>query len=276
MRHQGSDAASWGRWYRSGGNIVVLPAQTGGQGEYDFPAPGYPSAPGYMSTGGSAPAPDYTQCDFIDSHIDVYAQRALYQMVKAGGESRRAAIEMLSAVKAYQFGGIYQEDQREPALRARKFGKGWWQIIPQGQGAVCIAGSGTDLPIIAFKKALSSDLPGLGRTLLIVWQSSRCRPQSIQITPPSGRPCPPRPAGSPPPPPCNSPELRRQLDYCDEHFSQCRKLYEDYMNLDLARCQGNETCRNQVYAQWLPYLQECDDQYRACREAARKIAGCYP
>ena len=227
------------------------------------PAPSYgPRPPGYTGTG-------YTQCDFIDQRIDVYAQRALYQMVKSNGPSRQAAIEMLSAVRAGQLAGIYQEDQRVPALRARALGKGWWQVIPQGQGAVCIPSSGYDLPIIAFKKTLSSDRASLSRTLLTVWTTGNCRPRKISIVPPSGKPCPARPTGSaqaPTPAGCTPDEFRRLMELCDGNFAKCREVFEGFMNLDLARCQGNEACRREVLKQWLPQLEACDNQYRACRQ----------
>ena len=49
----------------------------------------------------------------------MYAQRALNRMVKGDRENRQAAIEMLSAVKALQFGGNYQEDGARPCALPR-------------------------------------------------------------------------------------------------------------------------------------------------------------
>ena len=55
----------------------------------------------------------------MNPNIDVLAQYALFRMFKsAAPEHRRAASNMLSAVKARALKGIYQEDQQVPALRA--------------------------------------------------------------------------------------------------------------------------------------------------------------
>jgi hypothetical protein len=65
------------------------------------------------------------------------------------------------------------------------------------------------------------------------------------------------------------------METCDGNFAQCRRVYEGFMNLDLARCQGNEACRRQVLMAYLPHLQACDERYRGCRDEAVKATGCF-
>jgi len=159
--------------------------------------------------------PAYTQCDFIDPRIDVSAQYALHQMLKGDLSSRKAAVGMFAAVKAGSLCGIYQQNQMVPALRARRMGLGWWQLIPHGQLAACVTGGVSEVPIIVFRPGLGSEGVRLGQALQIAWIS--CGLPDLPAPPPSGRPCPPRPPkppvrvtdgppfGPPPPPPPEPP-----------------------------------------------------------------------
>ena len=128
-------------WYRQGRSIVVLPGRNGGGAEVNQEL-----AAGDREVGAS-----YTQCDFIDSRIDVAAQRALFQMLRRDAPSRSASLGLFAAVKAGRLAGLYQEDQQVPALRARRLGIGWWQVIPSGQRAVCLSQPSTEPPIIIFR-----------------------------------------------------------------------------------------------------------------------------
>jgi hypothetical protein len=218
----GEQRRSGGVWYRHGGLIVVLPP----------PVPrGRPQQE--MTLAGTSAGPGYTACDFIDPRIDVAAQRALLRMVKSDQASRRDGLAMFAAIKAGRLAGIYQEDQKVPALRAQKLGKGWWQLIPQGARAICVTQPGTQPPLIAFKKVLAADIPGLVQVLRTAW--SQCGLPDLAPPPPTGRSCAPPPPPPPPPPPIktNGPkpppsesgcEIDRTIDWDEKferHFQGC-------------------------------------------------------
>ncbi|WP_310394996.1 hypothetical protein [Hymenobacter sp.] len=69
----------------------------------------------------------------IDARIDVFAQYALQRMLRSDSLGERGdALAMLAAVKRQGplgLNGIYKEDERAPALWARRRGKGWWQVL---------------------------------------------------------------------------------------------------------------------------------------------------
>lgn len=183
-----------GRWIRRGGQIVVLPAGGGGM---DSP----PGAALQGEVGGSAR--DYTVCDFIDPRIDVAAQYALAAMMKHPFE-RGVARGMFAALHGGRLGGIYQEDQRVPALRAQRQGTGWWTLIPAGLRSACVRGSVGEPPIVVFRRSLAKDPAGLRSALVDAWFACRIPTLGLRLPPPSGRPCdrpPPKPpvdGGGPP------------------------------------------------------------------------------
>ncbi|HEV7587860.1 MAG TPA: hypothetical protein VGO40_06985 [Longimicrobium sp.] len=172
-----------GRWVREGNRILLLPA--GG-------AAAARGLEGELETPGGGPAtPGYTVCDFIHPRIDVAAQYALFGLLRRGRAARAAALAMLAAVRAGDsdpgargvLRGIFQEDQREPALRARSSG-GWWKLIPEGRDAVCVPGPP---PLVAFRRSLAKSPALLGTELLRVWP--RCGLPVLPAPPPSGRSC---------------------------------------------------------------------------------------
>jgi hypothetical protein len=128
--------------------------------------------------------PGYTVCDFIDPRIDVAAQYALFGLLARGPAAAAAALSMLAAVRAGALGGIYQEDQRAPALRARSLGLWWWTLIPPGSGSVCVPGVP---PLISFRRSLAKNHFALGTGLLRVFPT--CGLPLLPPPPPSGRPC---------------------------------------------------------------------------------------
>jgi hypothetical protein len=115
--------AEGGRWIRRGDRIVLLA--------------GRDAAPGAMEGEVAATGPG----GVIDSRIDVHAQYALLRMAKGDPGARADAAGMLAAVKSGRLAGIYKEDQRVPALRARGLGLGWWQLVPR---IFCGIGGGTE------------------------------------------------------------------------------------------------------------------------------------
>src|SRR5262249_28777994 len=143
--------------------------------------------PRNMQTELEYPVQAYTQCDFIDARIDVSAQYALYEMVKSGGANRNASLQMLAAVKSGRLGGIYQQDQLVPAKRAQALGIGWWQLIPQGQNAVCVTDPKSQSPIIAIRKSIASNRSVVAQALEAAWKT--CGIPNLPAVPPSGKPC---------------------------------------------------------------------------------------
>lgn len=167
--------------------------------------------------------PPYTQCDFIDQHIDVTAQYALYMMLRRDPQSKRAAVGILAAVRPIPpakaiLGGVYRATQRVPAMRARGIGRAYWELIPPGRLAVYISEPKSELPIIVFRESFSdspSDLQRLGDALREVWIESRL--PNLVPPAPTGKQC------SRPPPPPTPPLDGKQPDQPTEacRYPQC-------------------------------------------------------
>jgi hypothetical protein len=172
-----------GRWVRQGNRIHLLPA-------------GARAVEGEMETGGGPPIAvpaAYTVCDFIHPNIDVAAQYALFGLLARGPGPRAAALSMLSSVRTGALAGIFQEDQRAPALRARSLGGSWWTLIPAGVGSVCVPGPP---PLISFRRSLANNRAALGTELLRVFPT--CGLPFLPPPPASGRVCTrPAPATAP-------------------------------------------------------------------------------
>lgn len=101
--------------------------------------------------------------------IDVFAQRALFRMLSGDQNAAGTARSMVFAVKTGVLGGIYKEDQKVPALRARKMGLGWWQLIPKGEDAICLKGPSGSFPLIVFRDKIRSDPSRLDAALRKAW-----------------------------------------------------------------------------------------------------------
>ena len=98
-----------------------------------------------------------TARDVIHPHIDVHAQYALLRMFKGDPGARADAARMLAAVKTGTLAGIYKEDQRVPALLARRMGSNWWELIPQGEDAALVLDPDPSAPsIIVFRDQVRS------------------------------------------------------------------------------------------------------------------------
>ena len=108
----------------------------------------------------------------IDSRIDVHAQYSLQRMIFRGdASSRMDGIQILSAVKAEMLAGIYKEDERVPAMLAKKQSLGWWELIPKGRDAALIFDklNRTKPPIIVFKNDIRSNSSRLDLALRKSW-----------------------------------------------------------------------------------------------------------
>jgi hypothetical protein len=79
-------------------------------------------------------------------------------MSKNPGMSADAA-GMAAAVKSGKLGGIYKEDEKVPALRARKMNSSWWKLIPPGEDAILFLDPENPkggIPIIVFRNSVRS------------------------------------------------------------------------------------------------------------------------
>lgn len=161
--------------------------------------------------------PPYTQCDFIHPNIDVAAQYALYGMLKSDPASRNASAQMLTAVKTGRLGGIFQENQKVPALRAIQLGLGWYgplisKYCRSASDAACVPP--TQHPahrqeIIAFTKNIAKKYPEVARQLKLVWSDCTVSKTRLLPVPPRGGVCT-RP--SPPPPRNGWPQAKDPSD----------------------------------------------------------------
>ncbi|HEX2076514.1 MAG TPA: hypothetical protein VHG08_02360 [Longimicrobium sp.] len=149
-----------GRWIRRGREIVLLP--------------GPPPADGGMQGEVAVTA---TQAGVIDSRIDVHAQYALLRLAKGDPSARADASAMLVAVKSGRLAGIYKEDQQVPAMRAKRRGIGWWQLIPAGRDAAVVHEAGA-APLIVFRDRVRSDASRLDPALRTAWRSLQPAPSS--------------------------------------------------------------------------------------------------
>ena len=224
-------------------------------------------------------APAYTQCDFIDARIDVSAQYALYDMVKGGGASRNASLQMLAAVKSGRLGGIYQQDQLVPAKRAQALGIGWWQLIPQGQNAICVTQPKSQSPIIAIRKSIASNRSVVAQALEAAWKT--CGIPNPPAVPPSGKPCPQKPLPPPPPPKdgsqwaqCNRIEYDRLSRECIAESERCLRQASEDVGVAVAECLGNPVCTAFAAGKYLLALKRCKEALQRCDQAAKNATGC--
>lgn len=141
----------------------------------------FDSAGELEDTGSIDPGP-LDPMELIDPHIDVDAQRSLRRLSLADAASSRDAHGMLRAVKSRELAGIYAADQQVPALRAQRLGRGWWQLIPEGEDAVMVLEQGEPVspppvgdrgPLIAFRETIRAQHERLDRALRRAWESFR-------------------------------------------------------------------------------------------------------
>jgi hypothetical protein len=99
--------------------------------------------------------------DVIDPRIDVDAQRALISMASSSNISEiNDAFTILELVKTGRILGIYKPDQKVPALMARRYGLGWWQLLETGENSAlwCHPDRLDAGPVFVFRKNLSRQL----------------------------------------------------------------------------------------------------------------------
>jgi hypothetical protein len=116
--------------------------------------------------------------DVRHKDIDVAAQHSLMRLSKnaaLAGEARG----LLSAVREGRLKGIYQEDQRVPALLAQRWGQGWWQVIPKGQDGALILDPAQPLtaaPAIVLRKGAVHSAARTDSALMKLWELVKLLP----------------------------------------------------------------------------------------------------
>jgi hypothetical protein len=105
----------------------------------------------------------------INPRIDVSAQRALIKMSNGSIADQLRSEDILVEVGLFIL-GIYQQDQRRPALLARSQGRNWWELLASGQnsGILCDpAASITRDPVNPKENAVFFFRKNLSQPLLI-------------------------------------------------------------------------------------------------------------
>jgi len=229
-----------------------------------------------------APVQKLTQLDVMSPKIDVFAQRALFRMLKADPDSNRVARNMIYAVKLKVLLGIYKEDQRAPALRAQKIGKGWWQLIPKGEDAICFKEPAGLTPMIVFRDKIRSIPSRLDPALRQAWIACGIADLSPPLYKPKAFPqyAPPKPSplpDYPPPPdrpPCDDRELQLRFDKCDKVFNNCKEIASDWLFKESLECGPDRECRNRAYRSAEARKALCVAELRVCQEQAGYATKC--
>ena len=146
----GSPADRSGRWFRRGRNIILIlgGSRSGEEGELEF---GFEDP--YLKR-------------VINPNIDVKAQKALIQMLKSGNVSDTVAAQtIIDWVDFSQLQGVFQPDQKVPALAARSIGIPWYEML-KGRRAKVFCDLTSSIPILIFRKDLDqSSLISVFRSL---------------------------------------------------------------------------------------------------------------
>lgn len=183
----------------------------------------------------------WTAKDVIDERIDSHAQKALIQMFTSkDAQQTEAASAILCGVKRGDLEGIYLEDQKNPALRARDAGYGWWKIL-QGEQSVCYKVPDNRAPIIVLSKKIQTQTDVVAQLLKTSWPTCNL--------PSSGRRCYAQTAGMA--------EEKREIecvldrDCVEKHQSEeyeCDKIrqvcvYKFGMDITPGPCTGQGECK---------------------------------
>lgn len=106
-------------------------------------------------------------------------------MLAGEPQERIVGSNILSAVKDKTLGGIYQEDQQVPALRAQASGYGWWQILPKTPvgakaDSKCMTDPATKAPIIVMRKKAETNPVAYDMALQDAWYGCGLPPVPIR------------------------------------------------------------------------------------------------
>lgn len=98
--------------------------------------------------------PPLNETDIIKRNFAVVAQESLFRLVSRR-RTNLIARRIVFAVKRGLLGGVFRANMRVPALRARQLGIGWWQLVPRGRNAICLARPPGQRPIIVLRPGLT-------------------------------------------------------------------------------------------------------------------------
>lgn len=110
---------------------------------------------GQMALAGDISLGPWSQRDFIDQKVDVHAQRALYS---AQNQTQADIVRnsfLYAALTNGSLDGVFKVDTGGPALRAKGLGKGWWTILPKGEGAICWKEPSGARPMMVFSGSVA-------------------------------------------------------------------------------------------------------------------------
>ncbi|TGE20052.1 hypothetical protein [Hymenobacter elongatus] len=114
-------------------------------------------------------ARDLTPQALLHPNLDVHAQRALLRMARSADSFYRdAAVNILTEVRAGRLRGVFIENQRAPALRARRQGLGWWQILTPGDDSTKLDDP-AEAPMLVFRESIRNNPRRLDEALLVAW-----------------------------------------------------------------------------------------------------------
>ncbi len=138
------------------------------------PPPPPPSPPPPPPEPPTPPAPvagpPWTAKDVLDARIDVQAQYALFRLFKGTPLQRVEASQLLSAIQAEVLLGIYQQDQKVPALRAQELGSWWGELLPAGAEGRCVVEPLGKPALIAMRRGTPADTARYDAALLDAWR----------------------------------------------------------------------------------------------------------
>ncbi len=134
----------------------------------------------------------WTTEDVLQSPIDHHAQSALLFMFARGGQQAADASAILCATKRGDLQGIFLPNQQIPALRIRKLGGNWWEMIPKNDKSICFAPADGEPPLIAFGKQIKDQVDIVAKAVSKAWNECkipatlpRCYTTTI-VKPPKG------------------------------------------------------------------------------------------
>jgi hypothetical protein len=194
-------------------------------------------------------------------------------MFENGSEEGTDASAILSAVKAEVLAGIYQQDQKKPALRAQKVGKGWWQLFDAQSSdrlVFCWKEPASAPPMLVMRKGVKSSKESLDPALREAWKecglpSEPSKPYEVTLPSKAGG----EPTGGGPAdrPACDEDVLTANLAECKKHFLDCDKNAEDWRATKELRCK-DEHCLSDATWGHKKLEQRCFEMWNRCQKGA--------
>lgn len=166
--------------------------------------------------------PGYTICDFIHPKITMAAQYSLAHLYAQGGEDCALALNILGAAERGGIVGVHKQDEGKPALLAQRNNTTWWNLVPNGEGA--IVAEFEKPPMVVFEKRMADKPIALAYEIAEAWNGSSLRNKSFTPPPPKRHSCAapvPKIDDEPPeiiePPQCQCfPEFPPEMNVCGQ------------------------------------------------------------